>query len=158
MSILFKLSEKELSSKWWIFLRFGILPKSMHQIAEIRFENCKIFIATEGAHPPQIPGFQRKICKVLLIIFLSFLPSLPSLFPFFPPFSSFIDWHFLQHIIPTILIKLCQTIFRHQSVWSRPQKALLIAAIFSANSLTVGKGQPSELFTNCWQGAAFRIF
>ena len=29
--------------------------------------------------------------------------------------------------------------------WSRPQKALLIAAIFSANALTVGKGQPSEL-------------
>ena len=40
---------------------------------------------------------------------------------------------------------LCQMIFRHQSVWSRPQKALLTAAIFSANSQTVGKGQPSEL-------------
>ena len=48
--------------------------------------------------------------------------------------------------VPTILIKLCQMIFRHQSVWSRPQKALLIVAIFSANLLTVGNGQPSELF------------
>ena len=39
-----------------------------------------------------------------------------------------------------------QMIFRHQSVWSRPQKVLLIAAIFNAISLTVCKGQPSELF------------
>ena len=39
-----------------------------------------------------------------------------------------------------------QMIFRHQSVWSRPPKALLIAAIFSANLQTVGKGQPSELY------------
>ena len=68
MSILFKLSEKGLSSKWWSFLRFGMLSKSMHQIAQIRFENCKVFIASEGAHPPQTPPFQtRKICKVLLI-------------------------------------------------------------------------------------------
>ena len=146
MTILFKLSEKELSSKWWIFLRFGILPKSMHQIAEIRFENFKIFIATEGAHPPQIPPFQtRKICKVWLIIFLSFLPSLPSTFSFLSSLL-FLYWLTLPSAyVPTILIKLCQMIFRHQSVWSRPQKALLIAAIFSANSLTVGKGQPSEL-------------
>ena len=57
MSILFKLSEKRLS-KWWSFLRFGILPKSMHQIAQIRFENCKVFIASEGAHPP---SFRRTI-------------------------------------------------------------------------------------------------
>ena len=37
---------------------FGMLSKSMHQIAQIRFENCKVFIAFEGAHPPQIPPFQ----------------------------------------------------------------------------------------------------
>ena len=65
MSIIFKLSEKGLSC-WWSFLRFGMLSKSMHQIAQIRLENC--YIASEGAHPPQTPPFQtRKICKVLLI-------------------------------------------------------------------------------------------
>ena len=70
MSILFKLSEKGLSSKWGSFLCFGILPKSMRQIAQISFENCKVFIASEGAHPPRTPPFQtRKICKVLLILY-----------------------------------------------------------------------------------------
>ena len=51
---------------WWFFLRYRkILPKSMHQIAQIRFETCKVFIASEGAHPTQTPPFQtRKICKV----------------------------------------------------------------------------------------------
>ena len=76
MSILFKLSEKGLSSKWWSFLRFGMLSKSMHQIAQIRFENCKVFIASEGAHPPQTPPFQtRKICKVLLIYYIQTIPE-----------------------------------------------------------------------------------
>ena len=65
LSNLFKLSEKGLSSNWWSFLRFGILPKSMHQNVQIRFENCKDFIASEGAHPPQTPPPQtRKICRV----------------------------------------------------------------------------------------------
>ena len=29
--------------------------ESMHQIAQIRFGNCKVFIASEGEHPPQTP-------------------------------------------------------------------------------------------------------
>ena len=57
--------EKGLSSK----LCFGILPKSMHQIAQIRFENCKIFIASEGAHLPQTPpSKQGRSVKCQLII------------------------------------------------------------------------------------------
>ena len=36
-----------------------ILPKSMHQIAQIRFENCNVFIASQGAHPPQTPLFKQ---------------------------------------------------------------------------------------------------
>ena len=32
---------------------FGILPKRLHQIVQIKFENGKVFIASEGAHPPQ---------------------------------------------------------------------------------------------------------
>ena len=67
MSILFKLSGKWLLSKLWAFL-FGILPKSMYQITQIKFENCKVFIASEGAHAPQDTPFQRKICKVLWLI------------------------------------------------------------------------------------------
>ena len=55
MSILFKLSEKGLSFKSWPFLCFEILLKSMHQIAQIKFENCNVFIASEGAHPSQTP-------------------------------------------------------------------------------------------------------
>ena len=42
----------------------------MHEITQIRFENCKVFIASEG-HIPLIlyTRFQtKKICKVLLII------------------------------------------------------------------------------------------
>ena len=50
---------------------FGILPKSLHQIMQIKFENYKVFIASEGAHPPQTPPFQtRKICKLLLIMII----------------------------------------------------------------------------------------
>ena len=51
-AILFKFLEKGLSSKSWSFLLFGILPKSVHQIAQIKFKNCKVFIVSEGAHPP----------------------------------------------------------------------------------------------------------
>ena len=43
-------------------LLFGILPKNLHKISQIKFENCKVFIASEGAHPHQTPPFQtRKI-------------------------------------------------------------------------------------------------
>ena len=34
---------------------FQILTKSLHQIAQIKFENCKVFIASEGAHPLRHP-------------------------------------------------------------------------------------------------------
>ena len=38
---------------------FEILPKSLHQIAQIKFENCKVFIASEGT-PPSDTLFPNK--------------------------------------------------------------------------------------------------
>ena len=32
--------------------RNTVLPKCMHQIAQIRFENCEVFGASQGAHRP----------------------------------------------------------------------------------------------------------
>ena len=53
MSILVRSSKSmERGAKSRSFFLSGILPKSIHQIAQINFENCEVFVASEGAHPP----------------------------------------------------------------------------------------------------------
>ena len=51
-----------------LFFFTEYIPKSMHQTAQIKLENCKVFIASEGVgvYGPQTDtSFQtRKICKV----------------------------------------------------------------------------------------------
>ena len=47
-----------------------VILSSFRNITEKYASNRKVFIASEGAHPPQTPPFQtRMICKVLLIIY-----------------------------------------------------------------------------------------
>ena len=71
---------------------FGMLSKSMHQIAQIGFENCKVFIASEGHIPLRHPFFKQGrsvkcYIQIIVCMFQSITQETLGLLKF--------EWHFL---------------------------------------------------------------